>query len=143
MQFCSVTAICANVFLLFCSDRKIRPMLPIKTKHGLKERNIVMSDSEEEEEEEEKEKEMNGQEKETEESGKEEKSMAGKEVSIVELYAKRKVRITGISARDFSEIGLSQLLKIMLYRVRSSHYKRVNLTHKVFWQIFGRTTFYN
>jgi len=69
-------------------------MLPIKTKHGLKERNIVMSDSEEEEEEvevevEEVEEEMNGQEKE-ETVPKDEDSMAGKEVSIVELYAKRK-----------------------------------------------------
>ncbi len=81
-------------------------MLPIKTKHGLKERNIVVSDSEEEEAEEE-EKEINGTEKETEESERDEKSMAGKEVSIVELYAKRKVRIKGNSARDFSEIGLS------------------------------------
>jgi hypothetical protein len=78
-------------------------MLPIKTKHGLKERNIVVSDSEEEEAEEE-EKEMNGTEKETEESEKEEKSMAGKEVSIVELYAKRKVRIAGNSARDWVKL---------------------------------------
>jgi hypothetical protein len=84
-------------------------MLPIKTKHGLKERNIVVSDSEEEEAEKEEEKEMNGKEKETEESEKEEKSMAGKEVSIVELYAKRKVRIKGNSTQQgiFSKIGLS------------------------------------
>jgi hypothetical protein len=77
------------------SDRRIRPMLPIKTKHGLKERNIVLSDSDEEEEDEvgsqvEKEEEQQQQEV-------DENSLAGTEVSIVELYAKRKERASGIS----------------------------------------------
>jgi hypothetical protein len=62
-------------------------MLPIKTKHGLKERNIVVSDSEEDQMEDEG---GNKVQEDKEEGDQEDNSLAGKEVSVVELYAKRK-----------------------------------------------------
>jgi len=73
------------------SSKKMKAMLPIKTKDGLKERNIEMSDAEEEEEEgEAAPPAAKGEDSDSETEPTETMVEAGKEVSMVELYAKRK-----------------------------------------------------
>jgi len=105
--------------------KKMKPMLPIKTKDGVKERHIEVEEEEEEPEEEEEE-EGGAEEDDAEEGGVEDHPVVpGEEISVVEIYARRKELLTerkiqiGSLATNFLEvpeeriINLEKLLKFV------------------------------
>ena len=107
------------------SEKKVKGLLPIKTKDGVKQRVEEVQEADDDEEEEEDEESGLGMEDSEEDEEEEEEEMEEKEVSVVELYARRKELLAerkvhiGSLASNFLEapqermINLEKLVKLV------------------------------
>jgi len=115
------------------SEKEVRGLLPIKTKQGVKQR---IEEVEEMEQEDENDEEESSSEDESEDDNKEEPLVVGQEVSVVELYAKRKViladrKITiGSLASNFLECPQDRIINLekLVRMVDSDQPRAVELT---------------